>query len=159
MSYLTPFALILQPKENPLYRILRLTDEPGIPDDAYILQEWYCPNPLCPCDEVNLKVFALQQKTYAVFIRLSLKQHQPVDPLLDNDEEDTFPVYTAKLFRLIAEFLKNNPDDIQRLRQRYQQFRAVVADPSHPAYKAVSYWGKHGRPPVSSPTGRKHPKR
>lgn len=158
MSYLTPFSLILQPKENPLYRRLILTDEPGIPDDTYALEEWYCPNPLCPCNEVHLKVYALQQKTYAVNIRLPLDPQQPISPILDNEADDTFPVYTAKLFRLIAEYLKNNPDDVQRLRQRFQQFRAVAGDPSHPCYKAVSYWGKHGYPQRSASSGHKRHK-
>jgi len=158
MSYLTPFYLILQDKHERPYRALTLYDEPGIPDDTYVLEEWYCPNPLCPCNEVHLKVFALQQKDYAVDIRLSLEPHQPIAPLLDNDADDAFPVYTAKLFRLVADYLKNNPDDVLRLRQHYHQLRAVANDPSHPCYQVVDYWGKHGYRPKPAPSGRSHHK-
>ena len=150
MSYLTPFYLVLQDMRARPYRALTLYDEPGIPDDSYVLEEWFCPNPLCPCNEVHLKVFAQHQKIYAVDIRLPLDPQQPIAPLLNNDDavasgaNDPFPVYSAKLFRLIADYLKNNPDDVERLRQHYHQFRAVAADPTHPCHKMVTYWGKHG---------------
>jgi hypothetical protein len=159
MSYLTPFYLVLQDKHERPYRALTLYDEPGVPDDSYVLEEWFCPNPLCPCNEVHLKVFAQQQKTYAVAIRLPLDPQQPIAPLLDNDDDDTFPVYTAKLFRLVADYLKNNPDDVERLRQHYHQLRAVAADPTHPCYKTVDYWGKHGYRQQSTSSGRKRHKR
>lgn len=160
MSYLTPFYLILQPKDKLPYRAMVLNDEPGIPDDTYVFEEWYCPNPLCPCNEVHLKVFAQQQKTYAVDIRLPLDPLQPIAPCLDNDDDDPFPVYTAKLFRLIADYLKNNPADVERLRQHYHQLRAIAADPTHPSHKTVHYWGKHGRrQKPASPRRKRHKRR
>lgn len=159
MSYLTPFYLVLQDLHERPYRALTLSDQPGIPDDSYVLEEWFCPNPLCPCNEVHLKVFARQQKAYAVDIRLPLDPQQPIAPILDNDDDDTFPVYTAKLFRLVADYLKNNPADVERLRQHYHQLRAVAADPTHPCYKTVEYWGKHGYRPKPTSSGRKRHKR
>ncbi|MFZ6027929.1 MAG: hypothetical protein ACOYYS_09450 [Chloroflexota bacterium] len=159
MSYLTPFYLILQDMHERPYRALTLCDEPGIPDDSYVLEEWYCPNSLCPCNEAHLKVFARQQKTYAADIRLPLDPQQPIAPILDNDDDDTFPVYTAKLFRLIADYLKNNPDDVERLRQHYHQLRAVAADPTHPCYKTVDYWGKHGYRQKTSSGHKRHKRR
>lgn len=157
MSYLTPFYLILQPKDKLPYRALILNDEPGIPDDTYVLEEWYCPNPQCACEEAHLKAFALKQKTYAVDIRLPLDPQQPVVPLLENDDDDTFPVYATKLFRLVAEHLKSDPDYVQGLRQHYQQLRTVAVEPSHPCHKAVDYWGKTGRQKKpASPTRKRH---
>ena len=163
MAYLTPFYLVLQPEDKLPYRSLILNDEPGIPDDTYVLEEWYCPNPLCPCDEVHLKVSALKQKMRAVDIRLSLNPQQPISPLLENDDamgfiaDDTFPVYATKLFRLIVEHLKSNPDYVQGLRQHYHQLRAVAVDPSHSCHKAVNYWGKTGRrQKPASPTRKRH---
>ena len=41
MAYLTPFHLAVQLRDKLPYRALILTDEPGIPDDAYLLQEWF----------------------------------------------------------------------------------------------------------------------
>ena len=157
MAYLTPFYLVLQPEDKLPYRSLILNDEPGIPDDTYVLEEWYCPNPLCPCDEVHLKVFALKQKTYAANIRLPLNPQQPISPVLENDDDDMFPVYTTKLFRLIAEHLKSDPDYAQGLRQHYHQLRAVAMDPAHPCQKAVDYWGKtgHQKKPASQ-THKRH---
>jgi len=157
MAYLTPFYLILNPHDKLPYRSLILNDEPGIPDDTYTLEEWYCPNPQCHCEEVSLKVFAIHQKMRAVDIRLSLDPQQPISPLLENDDDDTFPVYAAKLFRLIAEHLKSDPDYMQGLRQHYHQLRAVAVDPSHTGHKAVDYWGKTGqRKKPASPSRKRH---
>jgi hypothetical protein len=151
MVYLTPFYLLFNPQDKLPYRSLILTDEPGIPDDTYTLEEWYCPNPLCPCNEVHLKVFANQQRTYAVAIQLPLQPQQSLSPLLENDAQDTFPVYSQKLFRLITQHLNSDPDYVQTLCQHYTQLRAVAVDPAHPHHKAVNYWGKTGRklPPAS----------
>jgi hypothetical protein len=159
MAYLTPFYLVFNPHDKLPYRSLILNDEPGIPDDTYTLEEWYCPNPLCRCDEVSLKVFANHQKMWAVDIRLSLNPQQPISPVLDIDDDDTFPVYTSKLFRIIAEHLKSDPDYVQGLRQHYDQLRAVAADPSHPYHNAVDYWGKTGRRLPSASQNRKRYKR
>lgn len=159
MTYLTPFYLILNPQDKLPYRSLILNDEPGIPDDTYTLEEWFCPNPLCNCNTVHLKVFAIQQKTYAVDLLLPFSPPQPISPLLENDEQYTFPVYSQKLFRLIVEHLKNDPDYVQTLRQHYTQLRAVAADPSHPHHKAVDYWGKTGRRLLPTSHKRKRRKR
>jgi len=156
MAYLTPFHLAIQLRDKLPYRALILTDEPSIPDDAYLLQEWYCPNPLCPCNEVHLKAYARDQKMLVVDILFSLDPQQPVSPALEN-EEDIFPVYSKKLFRLIAEYVKSNPDYGQALRQHYLELRAVAVDPSHPNHKAVDYWGKTGRKlPTSSQKRKRH---
>ncbi len=118
MSYLTPFYLSLEPGEKNLYHTYILNDEPGIPDDTYQLQEWYCPNPTCHCYEVSLKVYAIQQKVIATDLRLSLDPQKPIAPILDMD--DSFPIYAKKLFKFIEQELMSNPEYVQRLRDHYQ---------------------------------------
>jgi hypothetical protein len=157
MSYLTPFSLSLKPGEKNLYHTFVLNDEPGIPDDTYQLQEWYCPNPTCPCYEVSLKVYAVQQKVIATDLRLSLDPQQPIAPTLDID--DSCPIYAKKLFKLIEQELKSDPDYVQRLRDHYQHLKAVAADPAHPCQKALIEWGKTGRQNKPAPQKRKRNRR
>jgi hypothetical protein len=156
MAYLTPFSLTLSPGDQLPYRILHLTDEPGIPDDAYLLEEWYCPNPDCSCNEAHLKVFARQQKLSALDLHLSLDLNQPVTPLQENVEDD-FPVYARKLFRLLSTYIQTHPEYVQALRQHFLQLRSVAADTGHPNHKAVDYWGKNARHlPASASTRKRH---
>jgi hypothetical protein len=58
MAYLAPYELALNPGEEARFRAFILQAVPQIPDDTYQLQEWYCPNPHCPCQEAILQVLA-----------------------------------------------------------------------------------------------------
>ena len=158
MSYLIPFYLALQPNDKIHYRAFILTDEPGIPDDTYQLQEWYCPNPTCPCNDVYLCVLAEKQSLQALRIHLSLHPQQAPDPTWEPDEEDA--VYARKLFNLITKNITSDPDFVQRLRDHYHIVKAVAADPSHPRYKAVTHWASTGRrPPEPGSQKRRRKKR
>ena len=157
MSYLTPFYLSLEPGETNLYNTYVLNDEPGIPDDTYQLQEWYCPNPTCHCYEVSLKVYAIQQKVIATDLRLSLDPQKPIAPILDID--DSFPIYAKKLFKFIEQELMSNPEYVQCLREHYQHIKDVAADPAHPCQKALLEWGNTGRPNKPAPKKRKRHRR
>jgi hypothetical protein len=146
MSYLLPFYLSLKPDDKIHYRAFILTDEPGIPDDTYQLQEWYCPNPQCHCNDVYLHVLADHQNFQALRIHISLDPRQPLDPTWEPDEDEA--VYASKLFKLILNNLVNDPDFIQRLREHYHIVKAVAADPSHPCHHTVVEWARTGRRPT-----------
>jgi len=158
MSFMLPFYLALRPDDKILYRAFILTDEPGIPDDTYQLQEWYCPNPGCHCNEVYLHVLANQQSIQALRIHLPLEPQQPTNLTWEPDEED--PVYAGKLFKLIANNITSDPDFVQRLRDHYHIVKSVAADPSHPCHTVVTEWAKTGRrPPEPGSQKRKRKKR
>jgi hypothetical protein len=145
MSHLVPFYSALKPDEQILYRAFILTDEPGIPDDTYQLQEWYCPNPRCQCYDVHLAVLAVQQNIWVLNIHLPLDPLQPPAPTLDPDEDAA--IYAKKLFKLITNNLTSDPDFIQRLCDHYYLVKAVAADPSHPRHQRVVEWARTGRRP------------
>jgi hypothetical protein len=159
MSYLAPLFLITPENgEQALHRGFILNDEPGIPDDTYHLQEWFCPNPQCDCNEAHLHVYAEAQRTQVLQIRLLLDPLTSPDPVLELEEDA--PVYAKKLFALISKNIASDPAYIQRLRDHYLTMKAIAADPTHPRHKDSLYWARHGRLPTnSSSTKRKRRKR
>jgi hypothetical protein len=152
MSYLVPFTLALKPGEEALFRALAFNDEPGIPTDTYQLQEKYCPNPACHCQEALLEVVSVTSRKWVADIRVSLDLNKKPNPRLDLSE-DTAP-FAQALLKKIALNLNSDPAYLYRLRAHYNQVKAVAADPSHPSHSRVIKWGKTGdRPPT--PTKRK----
>jgi hypothetical protein len=144
MAYLVPFDLALKPGEEVRYRSYTLRDLPQIPDDTYQLQEWYCPNPQCPCQEALLKVLALTSRTFVATFRVSLDPTLSFDPVLD-PADDPAP-YALALGQQIAKDFKADPAYAFRLRSHYYLVKAVAADPAHPGYAEMIRWAKSGFP-------------
>ncbi len=147
MSYLVPYDLALKPGEEVRYRAYVLQAEADIPDDTYQLQEWFCPNPQCACQEVLLQVLAFSSRRFVASFRVSLDPAQQPNPKLD-PSEDTVP-YAQALSQQIAEDLKGDPAYVFRLRSHYNQVKAVAADPDHPAYAELIRWANTGGPQPS----------
>lgn len=142
MSYLVPFTLALKPGEEALFRALLFSDEPDIPTDTYQLQEKYCPNPACHCQEALLEVVSVASRKWVADIRVSLDPDEKPNPRLDLSE-DTAP-FAQALFDQIAQDLNSDQAYLYRLRAHYNQVKAVAADPSHPAHSRVIECGKTG---------------
>jgi len=147
MSYLVPYRLALNPDENVLYRAFKLQAVADIPDDTYQLQEFFCSNPDCSCQEVLLHILSISSKRFVASFRVSLDPLQPPTPRLD-PSQDTVP-YAQALLKQVADNLKSDPSYVFRLRSHYYQVKAVAADPSHPAYAALIRWADTGRPQPS----------
>jgi hypothetical protein len=157
MAYLVPYSLALKPDEEDLYRAYLLQAEADIPDDTYQLQEWYCPNPDCACQEVRLQVLAFSSKRFVASFWISLDPAQLPDPKVDPSEDPVF--YAQALRQQIAEDLKSDPAYVFSLRSHYNQVKAVAADPHHPAYPELTRWANEGFPkPSSSKRKRKRPR-
>jgi hypothetical protein len=144
MAYLVPYKMALMPGEEVLFRSYTLRTVPDVPDDTYQLQEWYCPNPHCACQEVLMKVLALTSKRFVASFRVSLDPTHTLDPLVD-PSEDTVP-YALALGQQIAEDLKADPAYVFRLRSHYNQVKAVAADPAHPGHADLISWANTGTP-------------
>lgn len=153
MSYLVPYDLALKPGEDVRYRAFILQDVPDVPDDTYQLQEWYCPNPGCACQEVLLQVLALSSKRFVASFRVSLDPTQPPNPQLE-PSEDTVP-YALALRQQIAEDLNGDLAYVFRLRSHYNQVKAVAADRDHPAYAELIRMANTGIPLSSSAKSRR----
>jgi hypothetical protein len=147
MSYLVPYHLALNPDENVRYRAFILQAVADIPDDTYQLQEFFCSNPDCPCQEVLLQVLSLASNRFVACFRVSLDPLQPHTPRLD-PSNDTVP-YAQALLKEVANNLNSDPSFIFRLRSHYNQVKAVAADPSHPAYAELVRWANTGSPQPS----------
>ncbi len=156
MSYLVPYDLALKPGEEVLFRVLAFPDEPDIPTDTYQLQEKYCPNPACHCQEALLEVISDTSGKWVADIRVSLDLNEKPNPRLDLSE-DTAP-YAQALFKQIAQNLNSDPAYLYRLRAHYNQVKAVAADPSHPAHLTIIQWGKTGgqQPPAAKRKRKRH---
>ena len=156
MSYLVPFTLALKPGEETLFRALAFNNEPGIPTDTYQLQEKYCPNPVCHCQEVLLEVVSVTSKKWVADIRVSLDLNKKPNPRLDLSE-DTAP-FAQALFDQIAQDLNSDLAYLYRLRAHYNQVKAVAADPSHPAHARVIECGETGgqHPPAATRKRKRH---
>jgi hypothetical protein len=152
MAYLVPYELALKPDEEARFRAYILQATADIPDDTYQLQEWYCPNPDCACQEVRLQVLAFTSKRFVASFWISLDPAKLPDPKLD-PSDDTVS-YALALRQQIAEDLKSDPAYVFRLRSHYNQVKAVAADPHHPAYPELIRWGNEGAP-KPSPAKRK----
>jgi hypothetical protein len=156
MSYLVPYDLALKPGEEALFRALAFTDEPDIPADTYQLQEKYCANPACHCQEALLEVVSVTSKKWVADIRVSLDPDEKPNPRLDLSE-DTAP-FAQALLKQIAKNLKSDPAYLYRLRAHYNQVKAVSADPSHPAHARVIQWGNTAgqQLPANKPKRKRH---
>lgn len=153
MSYLVPYDLALKPGEDVHYRAFILKEVPDIPDDTYQLQEWYCPNPDCACQEVLLQVLAFASKRFVASFRVSLNPALLPTPQLD-PSEDTVP-FAQALGLQIAEDLQTDPAYVFRLRSHYNLVKAVAADPHHPAYPELFRWANTGIPKPSVAQGKR----
>lgn len=153
MSYLVPFYSALQPHDQILYRAIILNDEPGIPDDTYQLQEWFCPNPECSCNEVNFQILADRQKRWVMDIRLALDPLLPPAPIPKFTHQS--PPFARQLFKVFAEELIRDPSYIQRLREHYHTVKFVAADPTHPCHATLAHWAETGKSPHASTTHQK----
>ena len=147
MSYLVPYDLALKPGEEALFRALFFPNEPDIPTDTYQLQEKYCPNPDCHCQEALLEVVSVVSKKWVADIRVSLDPAKKPSPRLDL-AEDTAP-FAQALLKKITQNLNSDPAYLYRLRAHYNQVKEVAADPSHPAHSRVIKWGNTGGRPSS----------
>jgi hypothetical protein len=148
MSYLVPYHLALKPDEEVIYRTFILLGEADIPDDTYHLQEWYCPNPACHCQEVYLQVLAGASHRFIASIHMDLDPAHAPNPKLDPSEKPL--PYAEALLKRLAQNLRDDPAYLYRLRSHYHQVKAVAANPSHPAHTALNQWAKTGddRPPT-----------
>ena len=156
MSYLVPYHLALKPGEEVLFRTLAFPGEPDIPSDTYQLQEKYCANPACHCQEALLEVVSVSSRKWVADIRVSLDLDEKPNPRLDLFE-DTAP-YAQALFKQIAQNLNSDPSYLYRLRAHYNQIKAVAADPSHPAHATILQWGETGgqQPPANKRKRKRH---
>jgi hypothetical protein len=156
MAYLVPYTLALKPDEQALYRSYLLQDITDIPDGTYQLQEWYCPNPDCPCQEVLFEVLSLDSKRFVASFRVSLDPTLSPSPKL-SPSEDTAP-YAIALQQQIAEDLKSDPAFIFRLRSHYNLVKAVAADPKHPSHWELTRLAKSGilKSPSDKPKRKRH---
>jgi hypothetical protein len=158
MSFLVPYSLALKSGEEAVYRAFILTDEPDIPHDTYQLQEWYCPNPDCHCQEASLEVVSVTSKCEIAYIRVNLDPTKKPHPRLDlSGDPDPLP-YAQALFKKIAQNLNSDLAYLYRLRAHYNQVKAVAADPSHPSHSTVTQWGETGgrQPPAIKRKRRRH---
>jgi len=153
MSYLVPYDLALKPGEEVRYRAFILQEVPDIPDDTYQLQEWYCPNPKCACQEVRLQVLAFTSRRFVASFWVSLDPAQLPDPRLEPSEDTA--LYALALQQQIAEDIKGDPAYVFRLRSHYNQVKAVAADPDHPAYQELIRWANTGLPKPAPVKGRR----
>jgi len=147
MAYLVPYSLALKPDEEALYRSYLLQDIASVPDDTYQLQEWYCPTPGCPCQEVLLQVLSLTSRRFVASFWVNLDPTESPIPKL-NPSEDTVP-YAWALQQQIEEDLKSDPAYVFRLRSHYYLVKAVAADPNHPAYAELTRLARTGDPKPS----------
>jgi hypothetical protein len=156
MSYLVPYDLTIKSGEEVLFRALFFPDEPDIPNDTYQLQEKYCANPDCHCQEALLEVVSVASRKWVADIRVSLDPDEKPNPRLDLSE-DTAP-FAQALFKQIAKNLNSDPAYLYRLRAHYNQVKAVAADPSHPAHARVIKWGETGgqHPPAATRKRKRH---
>lgn len=147
MSYLVPYRLALKPGEEALFRALFFPDEPDIPTDTYQLQEMYCANPDCYCQEALLEIVSVASGNFVADIRVSLDPADKPNPRLDLSE-DTAP-FAQALLREITQNLNSDPSYLYRLRAHYNQVKEVAADPSHPSHSRVIKWGTTGGRPAT----------
>jgi hypothetical protein len=144
MAYLVPYHLALNPDEFVRYRAFTLQAVADIPDDTYQLQEFFCPNPKCPCYEVVLQILSMASKRFVASFRVSLDPLQLPTPKLD-PSNDTAP-FAQALLNEVAENLKSDPSYVFRLRSHYYQVKAVAADPAHPSHAELTRWANTGSP-------------
>ncbi len=156
MSYLVPFTLALKPGEAAPPTALFFPNEPGIPTGSYELQEMYCPNPDCHCQEALLMVISVESGNWVADIRISLNPADMPNPRLDLSEDTA--LYAQALFKDIAQDLYTDPAFLSRLRAHYDQVKAVAADLSHPAHSRVIQWGITGgsKPPANKRKRKRH---
>jgi hypothetical protein len=156
MTNLIPYSLILKPGDELRYRSYLIQDEPGIPNDTYQLQEWYCPNPDCSCQEVLLEVVSINTGALIARYRLSLIPIFSPDPVLEYSEDTVS--YARALQEQIADGIKNDPPYFQRLRNHYNEVKTAASDPKHPAYGEIMRWGSSNDPfqPFSSGKRKRH---
>jgi hypothetical protein len=147
MSYLVPYHLALNPEENVRYRAIILQAVADIPEDTYQLQEFFCPNPNCPCLEVVLQIVSMTSNQFVADFRVSLDPLQSPIPKLDLSHNPA--TYAQSLLKEVADNLKSDPAYVFRLRSHYYQVKAVAADPSHPAYAQLIHWANTGNPQPS----------
>jgi hypothetical protein len=153
MSYLVPYHLAFNPDENVNYRAFILQAVADIPDDTYQLQEFFCANPDCPCQEVSLQILSITSKRFVACVRVSLDPNQPPTPKLDLSNDTVS--YAQALLKEVTDNLNSDPSYVFRLRSHYNQVKAVAADPSHPAHAEMIRWANTGSPPPS-PAKRRH---
>ena len=156
MTYLVPFILTLKPNEKAPPPAIFFPNEPDIPPDTYQLQEMYCANPTCHCQEALLMVISVASGNFVADIRVSLNPNDMPNPRLDHSE-NTAP-FAQALFTDIAQDLFTNLDYLSLLRAHYDHVKAVAADPSHPAHATILKWGKTGnqKPPTNKPKRKRH---
>lgn len=157
MSYPVPFFLTL-PLTTPVPQRTCITqNDPGVPDDAYILDDWYCANPDCHCLDVVFNVRARLQGHWVGWFRWNLDPTHQTPLVLDQPERAVS--YAPALLQALTPLLLKDPAWQAELRTHYQQVKAVAADPTHPAYGRVREWAKTGLPPATTSPKPKRKKR
>ncbi len=144
MSYLVPYYLTLPPKsQGPLLTCLA-QDEPGVPNDTYVLDDWYCPTPNCNCQDVVFGVRARHQGHWVAWIRWSLDPARPTAPTLDRPDEAA--AYAPALLQALTPVLTGDPTWRERCRVHYRQVKTATANPTHHAYRRLMEWAETGGP-------------
>ncbi len=151
-KYPVPYSLTLSATARVSLVAIVMQGEAGIPDDTYILDDWYCPNPHCDCQDVLFCVFT-QLHGWVAWVRMNLKPLVPGVPVLDQPE--LARPYAAALLSHLVPHLADNPDLLMRLRDHYHQVKAVDTNPSHPTYHTMMEWGRTGGPPTGTVQKRK----
>jgi hypothetical protein len=155
MAYLVPYFLTLALDQRMPLLTCIAHDDPGVPDDHYILEDWYCPNPECACQDVFFNVRSQQHRHLVCRVRWNLDPAKHERPVLA-DSDDPAP-YAADLLRTLAPQLMEDPAWRELCRDHFRQLRAVAANPAHPAYRTVMDWATNENPKF--PGAKKHRRR
>jgi hypothetical protein len=121
-------------------RTLFFEGQAPIPDDGYELHEYYCDDPACDCDRVQLHVFAREADEYVAVIghaftaagaREEGLAQTFVDPLHPSEP------YADALCAVIARVLREDTAYHRRLQSHYAMMKRAVKAPAAPAPRAA----------------------
>ena len=120
-------------------RTIFLEGQAPIPDDAYELHEFYCDDPACECDRVQLHVFAREADAYvAVIGHAFTAEAAREDGLAQTFVDPLHPSapYADALCAVIAQVLRDDTAYHRRLQAHYAMMKPA-AQRAAPAPRAV----------------------
>ena len=132
-------------------RIVTVLNNSVIPDDHYILTEFYCGDPNCDCRRVLLKVIAKANAQQGELLTVSFgfdRDGELAGPYIDPLNPRCS--YADAIFRIIAPMLETDSDYTDRLESHYRMVRDMVSNPTPRVRALLARCGPNVSAPGSS---------
>jgi hypothetical protein len=123
-------------------RSFRPINNPSVPEDDYVLREFYCNERDCDCRRVLLMIASVARRKVVATVNYSFEPAKPPfddEPQLFVDPLNPQSGLSHALKEVFEEMLDNDPEYRERLIRHYTMWKAVVDDPTHPEHPKVRH--------------------